>query len=44
MQFLPVFPDVRNIADLQYNNADISRTQGVCHMTLIFLEFTLSKV
>ena len=44
MQFLLVFPDARNIAELQCNNADISRTQGVCHMTLIFLGFTLSKV
>ena len=39
MQFLSVFLDTTNIADFRCNNADVSRTQWVCHMTYVFYDF-----
>ena len=39
MQFLSVFPDTKNTAGFQYNNADVSRTEGRCHMTYTFWIF-----
>ena len=43
MQSIPVFPDVTKIADFQWKNADVSRTQGVCHVTFVFFWSPLGK-
>ena len=32
MQSIPVFPDILKIADFRRKEADVSRTQGVCHV------------
>ena len=32
MQSIPVFPDILKIADFWWKNADVSRTQGLCHV------------
>ena len=36
MQSISVFPDILKIADFQWKNADVSRTQGVFHVTYVF--------
>ena len=41
---LSIFPDIAKFADFRWKNADISRTQGVCHVIYIFLGSSLSKV
>ena len=32
MQSVSVFVNITKFADLQENNADVSRTQGMCHV------------
>ena len=44
MQSIPVFPDITKIADFRWKNADVSRTQGVCHVIHIFFGSSLGKV
>ena len=44
MQFISLFLDITKVADFWWNNADVSRTQGVCHMIYIFLGSSLGKV
>ena len=44
MQCISVFFDIRKVADFWSKNADVSRTQGVCHMIYIFLGSSLGKV
>ena len=34
-----VFLDITKVADFQWKNADVSRTQGVCHVIYIFWFF-----
>ena len=34
----PVFLDTAKFADFRWKNADVSRTEGVCHVIHIFLE------
>ena len=38
MQFLFVFLDITKIADLRWENADLTRTQEVCHVIIYFLD------
>ena len=39
-----VFLDITKVAGFLWKNADVSRTQEVCHVIYIFFGFTLSKV
>ena len=36
MQSISVFLDITEFADLHWENADVSRTQGACHVIHIF--------
>ena len=38
MQSVPVFVDITKFSDFQKKNADVSKTQGVCHVIDIFFE------
>ena len=44
MQSVSVFLDETKSADFQRKNADVSRTQGVCHVIHIFFASSLEKV
>ena len=44
MQSISVFYDITKFADFLRKNADVSRTQGVCHVIHIFFGFSLGKV
>ena len=44
MKSLSVFLDITKVADFQWENADVSRTQGVCHVIYIFFGSSLGKV
>ena len=44
MQSISVFLDIAKFADLSWKNADVSRTQGVCHVIYIFFGSSLGKV
>ena len=44
MQSIPVFVDIAKFANFQWKNADVSRTQGVCHMIYVFFGSYLGKV
>ena len=44
MQSVPLFPDITKITDCQWKNADVSRTQGVCHVIDVFFGLLLGKV
>ena len=44
MQSIFVFPDILKIADFRRKNADVSRTQGVCHVIYVFYGSSLDKV
>ena len=44
MQSIPVFPDLLKIADFWRKNADVSKTQGACHVIYIFFASSLCKV
>ena len=44
MQSISVFLDIAKFADSQWKNADVSRTQRVCHMIHIFFGSSLGKV
>ena len=35
---------IRKFADLPWKNADVSRTQGLCHVIYIFFASSLGKV
>ena len=37
-QSIPVFLDIVKLADFRWKNADISKTQGVCHVINRFLD------
>ena len=41
---LSVFLDTAKLADFQWKNADVSRTQGVCHVINISFGSSLGKV
>ena len=44
MKPISVFLDIAIFADFQRKKADVSRTQGVCHVTHIFFGPSLGKV
>ena len=44
MQSISVFSDIAKFADFQWKSADVSITQGMCHMIHIFLGSFLGKV
>ena len=44
MQCISVFFDIRKVADFWWKNADVSRTQGVCHEIYMFLGSSSGKV
>ena len=44
MQSVSVFLDMTRFANFQWKNADVGRTQGVCHVIHIFFGFSLGKV
>ena len=44
MQSVAVFPDILKIADFRWKNADVSRTQGVCHVIYVFFGSSLGTV
>ena len=44
MQSIYVFSDIAKFADFQWKSADVSITQGMCHMIHIFLGSFLGKV
>ena len=41
---LSVFLDIANFAGFPQKNADVNRTQEVCHVIHIFFGFSLGKV
>ena len=44
MQSISIFLDTVKFADFQSKNADVSKTQGVCHVIQIFFGSSLGKV
>ena len=44
MQSISVFLDITEFADFLWKNADVSRTQGVCHVIHIFFGSSLGRV
>ena len=44
MQPIPVFPDILKITDFWCKNADVNRTQEVCHVIYVILGSSLGKV
>ena len=41
---IAVFLDIAKFVDFRWKNADVSRTQGVCHVIHIFFGSPLAKV
>ena len=44
MQSISVFLDIGKFVDSRSKNADVSRTQGVCHVIHMFFGSSLGKV
>ena len=44
MQSISVFLDITKFVDCKWKNANISRTQEVCHVIYIFFGSSLGKV
>ena len=44
MESIFVFLDVTKVADFRLKNADVTRTQEVCHVIYMFFGFSLGKV
>ena len=44
MQSISVSHDIEKFADFQWKNADVSRTQGMCHMIHTFFGPSIGKV
>ena len=44
MQSLSVFLDIGKFVDFRWKNADVNRTQGVCHVIHVFFGSSLGKV
>ena len=44
MQSISVFPDIEKLADFRWKNADISRTEGLCHVIHIVFGSFLGKI
>ena len=43
MQSRAVFLDIAKVADFRWKNADVSRTQNVCHVIYFFFGSSLGK-
>ena len=41
---MSAFYDITKFADFRWKNADVSKSQGVCHMIHIFFGSSLGKV
>ena len=41
---LSVFLDTKEVIDFRWKNADVCRTQGVCHVIYIYFGSSLGKV
>ena len=44
MQSISVFLDMTKFTDFRLKNADVNRTQGLCHVIHIFFGSSLGKV
>ena len=44
MQYIYVFLDIKKVPDFLCKNADVSRTQGVCHVIYIFFGSSLVEI
>ena len=44
MQSISIFSDKTKIADFRWNNTDVSRIQGTCHVYCNFFGFSLGKI
>ena len=44
MQPIPVFPDITKIGYLWWKYADVSKTQGACHVIYVFFRSSFGKV
>ena len=44
MQSISAFLDIAKFADIRWKNADVSRTQGMCHVIHMFFESSLGKI
>ena len=44
MQSTSVFPDIAKFKDFRLKNADVSRTQGLCHVIHIFFGSSLDQI
>ena len=44
MQSIPVFLEIGKFVDFRWKNADVSRTQGLCHVIHIVFGSSLGKV
>ena len=44
IQSVSVFLDVAKFADFKWKNADVCRTQRLCHVIYIIFGFSLGKV
>ena len=44
MKYLSVFLDITKSTDFRWKNADVSRTQKVCHVIYLFDGSSLGKV
>ena len=44
MQYTSAFVDITKVPDFLCKNADVSRTQGVCHVIYIFFGSSLVKI
>ena len=44
MQSISVFLAIAKFDDFRWKNADVNRTQGVCHVIYIFFRSFLGKV
>ena len=44
MQCILISLDITKVADLPWKNADVSRTQGECHVISIFFGSSLGKL
>ena len=44
MQSISVFLDITKFVDFPWQNADVSRTLGMCHVIYIIFESSLDKV
>ena len=44
IQSMPVFLDTTKVADFQWKNIDVSRSQGVCHVVYMVFGSSFGKI